>query len=82
MATNIDVVQKQPRKGEVPAVRMEAVYKYYGEFTALNEIDLKVASGEKIVIGRHEVRRCRDPREAIGGCCGRRRRERPRARPR
>ena len=38
--------------------------------------------GEEIVIGRHEVRRCRDPREAIGGCCGRRRRERPRARPR
>jgi ABC-type polar amino acid transport system ATPase subunit len=29
---------------------MEAVYKYYGEFTALNEIDLKVAGGEKIVI--------------------------------
>jgi ABC-type polar amino acid transport system ATPase subunit len=50
MATYIDDVQKQPPKGEVPAVRMEAVYKYYGEFTALNEIDLKVASGEKIVI--------------------------------
>jgi polar amino acid transport system ATP-binding protein/general L-amino acid transport system ATP-binding protein len=29
---------------------MEAVYKYYGEFTALNEIDLKVERGEKIVI--------------------------------
>ncbi|CAN7208965.1 amino acid ABC transporter ATP-binding protein [Bradyrhizobium sp. LjRoot220] len=29
---------------------MEAVYKYYGDFTALDEIDLKVASGEKIVI--------------------------------
>jgi len=50
MATGIDDVQRQPSKGEVPAVRMEAVYKYYGEFTALNEIDLKVASGEKIVI--------------------------------
>ena len=50
MATDIDDVQRQPSKGEVPAVRMEAVYKYYGEFTALNEIDLKVASGEKIVI--------------------------------
>ncbi len=50
MATDIDDVQRQPGKGEVPAVRMEAVYKYYGEFTALNEIDLKVASGEKIVI--------------------------------
>ena len=41
---------QQPGQGEVPAVRMEAVYKYYGDFTALNEIDLKVASGEKIVI--------------------------------
>jgi len=50
MATDIDDGQGQPRKGEVPAVRMEAVYKYYGDFTALDEIDLKVASGEKIVI--------------------------------
>ena len=50
MATDIDDGQRQPRQGEVPAVRMEAVYKYYGDFTALNEIDLKVASGEKIVI--------------------------------
>ena len=49
MTTDIDDVEK-PHQGEVPAVRMEAVYKYYGEFTALNEIDLKVASGEKIVI--------------------------------
>src|SRR4030095_625780 len=45
MATDID-----GGKVQVPAVRMEAFYKYYGEFTALNEIDLKVASGEKIVI--------------------------------
>ena len=50
MATDIDSGQGQSRKSEVPAVRMEAVYKYYGEFTALNEVDLKVASGEKIVI--------------------------------
>src|SRR5258707_2542502 len=50
MATDIDDGQGQPRKGEVPAVRMEAVYKYYGDFTALNEIDLRVARGEKIVI--------------------------------
>ena len=35
---------------EEPAVRMEAVYKYYGDFTALNEIDLKVAKGDKIVV--------------------------------
>ena len=50
MTTDIDGGQQQPRKDDVPAVRMEAVYKYYGDFTALNEIDLKVASGEKIVI--------------------------------
>ncbi len=41
---------KQPRACEVPAVRMEAVYKYYGEFTALNEIDLNVERGERIVV--------------------------------
>ncbi len=35
---------------EVPAVRMEAVYKYFGDFIALNEIDLKVDKGEKIVV--------------------------------
>src|SRR6266542_166054 len=64
MATNIDDGQGQPRQGEVPAVRMEAVYKYYGDFTALNEIDLKVASGEKIVIcgpsgsGKSTLLRC------------------------
>lgn len=50
MATDIDGGAGQPRTREVPAVRMEAVYKYYGEFTALNEIDLKVTTGEKIVI--------------------------------
>src|SRR6201993_1431757 len=43
-----EIVQLQA--DEVPAVRMEAVYKYYGDFTALNEIDLKVAKGEKIVV--------------------------------
>ncbi|WP_283817180.1 amino acid ABC transporter ATP-binding protein [Bradyrhizobium agreste] len=40
----------QPQLREVPAVRMEAVYKHYGDFTALNEVDLKVAKGEKIVV--------------------------------
>ena len=50
MTTDIDGGPVQPRAREVPAVRMEAVYKYYGEFTALNEIDLKVTTGEKIVI--------------------------------
>jgi polar amino acid transport system ATP-binding protein/general L-amino acid transport system ATP-binding protein len=50
MTTDMDVELKQPPVRDVPAVRMEAVYKYYGDFTALNEIDLKVAKGEKIVI--------------------------------
>jgi ABC-type polar amino acid transport system ATPase subunit len=50
MATDIEGGQGQPRMREVAAVQMEAVYKYYGDFTALNEIDLKVARGEKIVI--------------------------------
>jgi ABC-type polar amino acid transport system ATPase subunit len=35
---------------EVPAVRMEAVYKHYGDFTALDQIDLRVDKGERIVI--------------------------------
>ena len=50
MATDIDGAQRRLHTGELPAVRMEAVYKYYGDFTALNEIDLKVKKGEKIVI--------------------------------
>lgn len=49
-----DVESEQTYQGvlspEVPAVRMEAVYKRYGDFTALTEIDLKVARGEKIVV--------------------------------
>jgi ABC-type polar amino acid transport system ATPase subunit len=50
MAADIEDGQGQPHMREVAAVQMEAVYKYYGDFTALNEIDLKVARGEKIVI--------------------------------
>jgi ABC-type polar amino acid transport system ATPase subunit len=50
MATGSERGVVQPQVREVPAVRMEAVYKYYGDFTALNEIDLKVAKGEKIVV--------------------------------
>ncbi len=50
MATDIDIASGQPPTREVPAVRVEAVYKYYGEFTALNEIDLKVERGERIVV--------------------------------
>ncbi|UFW53832.1 amino acid ABC transporter ATP-binding protein [Bradyrhizobium arachidis] len=40
----------QPQLREEPAVRMEAVYKHYGDFTALDQVDLKVAKGEKIVV--------------------------------
>jgi ABC-type polar amino acid transport system ATPase subunit len=50
MAIDIDGEAGRPRTREVSAVRMEAVYKYYGEFTALNEIDLKVERGERIVV--------------------------------
>jgi polar amino acid transport system ATP-binding protein/general L-amino acid transport system ATP-binding protein len=51
MATDVDHEQvRRERAAEPPAVRMEAVYKHYGDFTALNEIDLKVARGERIVI--------------------------------
>jgi|SRR5947207_3168419 len=51
MATDGDHEQaRRLRAAEPPAVRMEAVYKHYGDFTALNEIDLKVARGERIVI--------------------------------
>ncbi len=32
------------------ALRMEAVYKRYGDFTALTEVDLRVERGERIVI--------------------------------
>ena len=49
MATRVsDAPDRSTR--EHPAVRMEAVYKHYGDFTALNEIDLKVAKGETLVI--------------------------------
>jgi polar amino acid transport system ATP-binding protein/general L-amino acid transport system ATP-binding protein len=50
MATSVANDMGQPQAREVLAVRMEAVYKYYGDFTALHEIDLKVARGEKIVV--------------------------------
>lgn len=50
LATGIEGEMVQPQLRDVPAVRMEAVYKHYGDFTALNEIDLKVAKGEKIVV--------------------------------
>ena len=50
--TVADIGNEKPQQKmrEVAAVRMEAVYKYYGDFTALNEIDLRVARGEKIVV--------------------------------
>src|SRR5258708_5392033 len=54
MATDIDLEQtrRRERTAEVPAVRMEAGYKHYGEFAPPTEIDLKGARGEKIVICR------------------------------
>jgi polar amino acid transport system ATP-binding protein/general L-amino acid transport system ATP-binding protein len=50
MASDVQGAAAQLQLCEVPAVRMEAVYKHYGDFTALNEVDLKVAKGEKIVV--------------------------------
>jgi ABC-type polar amino acid transport system ATPase subunit len=50
MATDIESASEGSSARDVPAVRMEAVYKYYGDFTALNEVDLRVAKGEKIVV--------------------------------
>src|SRR5438132_8447398 len=52
MATDVghEHASQRERVAELPAVRMEAVYKHYGDFAALTEIDLNVARGEKIVI--------------------------------
>jgi ABC-type polar amino acid transport system ATPase subunit len=49
-ANSVSDRQDDAQSLAVPAVRMEAVYKYFGEFAALTEIDLKVAKGERIVI--------------------------------
>jgi len=51
-STNMDggVARAQSQLRDVPAVRMEAVYKHYGDFTALDQIDLRVNRGDKIVI--------------------------------
>ncbi|MGY3036920.1 ABC-type polar amino acid transport system ATPase subunit [Bradyrhizobium sp. USDA 4354] len=50
IASGAEGAVAQPQLRAVPAVRMEAVYKHYGDFTALDQIDLKVAKGEKIVV--------------------------------
>ncbi|MGX1321508.1 ABC-type polar amino acid transport system ATPase subunit [Bradyrhizobium sp. USDA 377] len=50
MSMSMESATMQPQLRDVPAVRMEAVYKHYGDFTALNQVDLKVARGEKIVV--------------------------------
>ncbi|HEV2155225.1 amino acid ABC transporter ATP-binding protein [Bradyrhizobium sp.] len=52
MATNggVESAMVESQLRDIPAVRMEAVYKHYGDFTALDQIDLKVAKGEKIVV--------------------------------
>jgi polar amino acid transport system ATP-binding protein len=53
------------------AVRMEGVDKWYGSFQALKDIDLTVASGERIVIcgpsgsGKSTLIRCINQLEVI-----------------
>src|SRR6185369_5152749 len=47
-ASGVEGATAQSQLRDVPAVRMEAVYKHYGDFTALDQVDLKVAKGEKI----------------------------------
>ncbi|MGN6548499.1 MAG: amino acid ABC transporter ATP-binding protein [Pararhizobium sp.] len=60
-----------PRRDGDTAVRMEGVEKFYGSFRALNDIDLTVASGERIVIcgpsgsGKSTLIRCINQLEAI-----------------
>jgi polar amino acid transport system ATP-binding protein/general L-amino acid transport system ATP-binding protein len=49
-ANSVDDGPADQQARAVPAIRMEAVYKYYGDFAALTEVDLKVAKGERIVI--------------------------------
>jgi len=49
-ASGVEGATAQSQLRDVPAVRMEAVYKHYGDFTALDQVDLKVAKGEKIVV--------------------------------
>ena len=55
----------------VPAVRMEGIAKYYGEFQALKDIDLSVESGERIVIcgpsgsGKSTLIRCINQLESV-----------------
>jgi polar amino acid transport system ATP-binding protein len=54
-----------------PAVKMEAVEKWYGSFHALKNIDLEVARGEKIVVcgpsgsGKSTLIRCINQLEAV-----------------
>jgi polar amino acid transport system ATP-binding protein len=55
----------------MPAVRMEGVDKWYGKFHALNNIDLEVVRGEKIVVcgpsgsGKSTLIRCINQLEAV-----------------
>jgi polar amino acid transport system ATP-binding protein len=55
----------------VPAVRMEGVDKFFGTFQALKNIDLEVASGERIVVcgpsgsGKSTLIRCINQLEAV-----------------
>ena len=72
MTTGAGSVQRaSPRQDGAPAVRMEGVDKWYGTFQALKDIDLTVASGERIVIcgpsgsGKSTLIRCINQLEVI-----------------
>jgi polar amino acid transport system ATP-binding protein len=72
MSTGAGSVQRtSPRQDAAPAVRMEGVDKWYGTFQALKNIDLTVASGERIVIcgpsgsGKSTLIRCINQLEVI-----------------
>jgi len=68
-ATNVRPVSA--RENAAVAVRMEGVDKWYGSFQALKDIDLTVASGERIVIcgpsgsGKSTLIRCINQLEVI-----------------
>ena len=67
MDTNADAMNSPAR----PAVKMEGVEKWYGDFHALKSIDLTVAPGEKIVVcgpsgsGKSTLIRCINQLEIV-----------------
>lgn len=62
---------RSPKSDAAPAVTMQAVSKWYGEFQALKNINLEVAGGERIVIcgpsgsGKSTLIRCINQLEKI-----------------